>query len=89
MLAVELPGKAPHLRLNFVKATDDEGSNFGSRGGSWSQHGFWKSLSVGNQKTVNVRATVAIHPNYPAGFILQPRHEKAEGTSAAHPSHTH
>jgi hypothetical protein len=83
MLAVELPGKPPHLRLSFVKASDDEGRDFGSRGGSWSQHGFWKSLSVGNQKTVNVRATVAIHPNYPVSFTLQPRHQKAEGRGVA------
>ena len=88
MLAVELPGKPPHSRLSFVKATDDEGRIFASTGGSWSQHGFWKSLSVGNQKTVNVRATVAIYPNYSASFILQPRHEKANGAGTALPSAT-
>jgi len=79
MLAVGLPGKPPHLRLSFVKAMDDEGKNLAEWSGSWTQHDFWKMLSVRSQKHVNVRATVAIHPNYPATFTLQPRHEKTNG----------
>lgn len=80
MLAVELPGKPPHLRMSFVDTVDEQGKNLDERAGSWRQHGFWKLLSVRSQKQVNVRATIAIHPNYPASFILQPRYE-VEGAS--------
>jgi hypothetical protein len=85
MLAVGLPGKPPHLRLSFVRAMDDEGKNLAEWSGSWTQHDFWKMLSVRSQKQVSVRATVAIHPNYPASFTLQPRYENAKEASLVRP----
>jgi hypothetical protein len=88
MLAVGLPGKPPHLRLSFVKALNDDGKDLNQFTGSWTQHDFWKMLSMRSQKQVNVRATVAIHPNYPATFTLQPRHEKTKGTGDAPPAGT-
>jgi hypothetical protein len=83
MLAVELPGKPPHLRVSFVNAVDEYGRNLAEWSGSWNQHSFWKMLSVRSQKHVNVRATIAIHSNYSASFILQPRFEKAGRVSGA------
>ncbi len=85
MLDVELPTKPPQFRLSFVRAVDDEGKDLNDISGSWRQHGFWRSLSVRSQNQVNVRATVAIHPNYPASFTLQPRYEKARAADRADP----
>jgi hypothetical protein len=76
MLAVELPGQPAAWRLTFVEARDAEGNDLNDRSGSWRQHGFWRLLKVRSSKGMKVSATVAIHPNYPATFILQPRHEK-------------
>jgi hypothetical protein len=76
MLAVELPSKPPHLRLTFVSAFDDVGQNVNEGSGSWGQHSFWKLLKVRHNKGMNVTATIAIHPNYPATFTLQPRFDK-------------
>jgi hypothetical protein len=77
MLAVELPGKPRDLRLTFVGARDDQGKDIYEGSGSWNQHGFWRSLRL-NSEVVNVHATVAIHPDYPASFILQPRYERSK-----------
>jgi hypothetical protein len=78
MLAVELPSAPADLRVSLVRAADDKGNNLAQHAGSWSQHRFWKLLSFGSEKRVNVRATIAIHPNYPASFILQPRYDEAK-----------
>jgi hypothetical protein len=76
MLAVELPNAPADWRLAFVKAWDAEGNDLNEYTGSWRQDGFWRLLKVRGNKGIEVHATVAIHPNYPATFILQPRYEK-------------
>jgi len=88
MLAVDLPGKPPHLRVSFVNAADEYGRNLAEWTGSWSQHRFSKLLSVRKEKHVDVRATIAIHQNYPASFTLQPRYEKAKSGGRADPVST-
>ena len=78
MLSVQLTNKPPHLRITFIKAVDDEGTDLDSRAGSWGQHGFWKMLKLTRTATsrpVQVHATVAVHENYDAEFMLQPRYE--------------
>jgi hypothetical protein len=76
MLAVELPDAPADWRLTFVGARDADGSDLNERSGSWSQHRFWRLLKVRDSKGMKVHATVAIHPNYPATFTLQPRYDK-------------
>jgi hypothetical protein len=75
MLAVGLPTQPKGLRVSFVSAIADDGATANEYSGSWSQHRFWRSLS--ERKTSNIHATVAIHPNYPLSFTLQPRYEKS------------
>jgi hypothetical protein len=74
---VELPGRPPDLRLTLIEAIDNNGNQIGSSG-SWNQHRFARPFArrVG-QREWNVRATIAIHPNYPVNFTLQPRYERA------------
>jgi hypothetical protein len=79
MLSVQLTNKPVRLRVTFIKAVDDEGTDLDGRVGSWGQHGFWKGLKSARTPTpkpVQVHATVAIHENYHAEFMLQPRFEK-------------
>ena len=81
MLSVELTNKPASLRLTFIKAVDDDGTNLDDWSGSWGQHGFWKKLKLARTATpkpVRVRATVAIHENYETEFILQPRYERKQ-----------
>ena len=81
MLSVELTNKPSHLRLTFLKAEDDKGTNLDDRTGSWGQHRFWKMLKLertATPKPVRVHATVAIHENYDAEFLLQPRYERKQ-----------
>jgi len=75
MLSVELTNKPPETRLTFVKAVDDEGNDLDDWSGSWRQHSFWKSLKL--SKPAQVRATIAIHRNYPVEFTLLPTYERA------------
>jgi hypothetical protein len=77
VLAVQIPSKPPHLRLTFVSAFDDEGRNINEGSGSWSQHSFWKLLKVRSNKQMIINATIAIQPNHPASFTLQPRYDKS------------
>jgi hypothetical protein len=74
MLRVELASKPADRRVTFVSAFDDDGTNLDDQSGSWGQHQFWRSLKL--PAPVQVHATVAIHPDYPAEFTLQPRYEK-------------
>src|SRR6185295_11668859 len=63
MLSVELTNKPAHLRVTFIKAVDDTGTDLDHHTGSWSQHGFWKMLNLSRTaapKPVRVHATVAI-----------------------------
>ena len=74
MLDVELMSKDSDVRLTFVSATDDSGADLDDSSGSWGQHSFWKSLKLRNtSKPVQIKATVAIHPNFTNEVILQPR----------------
>jgi hypothetical protein len=76
-LDVELTNKPAQMRVTFIKAVDDEGTNLYSGSGSWSQHRFWKMLNARSAtgKPTQIHATVAIHENYEAEFMLQPRYE--------------
>ena len=76
---VELPSRPPDLRLTLIEARDDQGNHLTA--GSWGQHRFSTqfALRVG-QREWNVRATIAIHPNYPVEFTLQPRYESRNRT---------
>ena len=74
-LNVELASKQPETRLTFVKAVDDAGNDLDNWSGSWGQHSFSKSLKSSIPGQVHV--TLAIHPNYPVGFTLMPRYERA------------
>ncbi len=79
MLSVRLTNEPPQTRLTFIKAVDDSGADLAEHTGSWGQHGFWKMLKLqraGSPTPVRVHATVAIHENYEAEFMLQPRYEK-------------
>jgi len=79
MLSVELTNKSAQTRLTFTKAVDDRGTNLDHGTGSWGQHRFWRMLNLerpATAKPVRVHATVAIHENYEAEFVLQPRYER-------------
>ena len=79
MLSVELTNKPANLRLTLVKVVDDDGGDLDDRTGNWGQHHFSKMLKVqraATPKPVRVHATIAIHENYPAEFILRPRYER-------------
>jgi hypothetical protein len=78
MLKVQLPGKPEHLRLSFVSARDDAGADLAEFLGSWGQHQFWHKLRVRNP--TNVHVTIAIVPDYPIHFTLQPKFEPERGT---------
>jgi len=85
MLSVQLTNKPAQMRLTFIKAVDDAGMDLAEHTGSWGQHGFWKMLRLqraGSPTPVQVHATVAIHENYEAEFMLQPRSE-------SHPTDDH
>jgi hypothetical protein len=67
------------LRLTLISAVDDKGTNLDNWTGSWDQHRFWKMLKLertATLKAVRIHATVAIHENYDAEFMLQPRYER-------------
>jgi len=68
MLSVELLNKPAEMRLTLVAAEDGVGTNLDGGTGSWAQHSFWKMLNL--SVPVNLRATVAIHPNYSAEIVL-------------------
>jgi hypothetical protein len=74
-LNVELLEKDKETRLTFVSVHDEEGKDVTEFGGNWGQHHFSQRLS--SSASTNILAIIAIHPNYPAEFILQPRHEKS------------
>jgi hypothetical protein len=72
---VELPTRPPDLRVTLIEAKGDQGERLSP--GSWGQHRFSTPFArkVG-QREWNVRATIAIHPNYPVQFTRQPRYER-------------
>lgn len=80
MLAVELPTCPKEFRVTFISALGDGGENVDDSSGSVRQHDFWRALNP--RGSSNIHATIAIHPNYPASFTLQPRHERAKGAEA-------
>lgn len=78
MLSVQMTNKPAQTRLTFVKAVDGSGADISARTGSWGQYGFWQSLKLprmAGATAVQVHATVAVHENYEAEFMLQPRYE--------------
>jgi hypothetical protein len=81
MLSVELTNNPAHLRLTLLSAVDDEGRNLDNWTGSWDQHRFWKMLKLERTappKPVRIHATVAIHANHEAEFMLKPRYERKQ-----------
>jgi hypothetical protein len=72
-LEVELLTHPPDVRLSFVSAVDETGTQIQSAGGSWGQHNFWNYLRLSTP--VQVHVTVAISKNYGAEFILQPHYD--------------
>lgn len=56
-------------RVSLLTATTLAGEGL-EEWGAWNQHNFWKMLR--RSRPTNLRATIAIHNNYPARFTIQP-----------------
>lgn len=74
-LVVELLSQPEDRRLTLIDARDKTGWSVDGQSGSWSQHSFHRMLEP-TPNSQNITATIAIHPNYPATFTLQPRFDK-------------
>lgn len=80
MMQVELPAKPPDWRLSSLEVKDDQGKRvLGYSWGGEGKHLLWKygttRYGVGGSPPNELHITIAIHPNYPHEFILQPHLE--------------